>query len=60
MLVEKEVEKEEIREDRILCPLLKIVCKKKKCAWWIKEEKKCAIAVIAKKLSEMAVDIHMS
>jgi len=59
MLVEKEVEKEEIQEDRVLCPLLKMVCRKEKCAWWVEERKACAILVIAKNLSEMS-NVHNS
>ena len=49
-----QVKKVEEEEKEKLCPLAgpedEPVCIKNDCAWWIEEEKTCAIKVIAKSL----------
>jgi len=52
----KKDEKEDKKEK--LCPMAGVedepTCVENECAWWLEEEKACALVVIAKSLSKIA------
>jgi hypothetical protein len=43
-----------VEEGAPLCPLLRRRCLGRACAWWVKLEKGCALAVIAESLAALA------
>ena len=40
-----------------LCPLFRVPCKKERCAWWYRDEKRCALIVIAANLWVIGTEV---